>query len=81
MKQKCKIKWQQFKSRINQHLGNLDRNRLRKVLLACGIATGIVMAIIAASKLVPVAVLLLALLGLGAVIRLLDRLGGLPFSF
>ena len=42
------------------------------------IAGGVVLAIIVAVKLVPIAVLLLALLGLAAVIKIWDRLRRLP---
>jgi len=74
MKTKCQARWEKLKTQINTRLGQLDKQKLKELLLACGIAAGVVLAIIAALKLVPIAALLLAILGLYAVIRLWDRL-------
>src|SRR2546421_11060305 len=68
-RKRCKVNWQQMKQKLNAKLGGLDKEKLKTVLVACGIAGGVVLAIIVAVKLVPIAVLLLALLGLAAVIK------------
>ena len=73
-RKKCKVNWQQMKQKLNAKLGGLDKEKLKTILVACGIAGGVVLAIIVAVKLVPIAVLLLALLGLAAVIKIWDRL-------
>ena len=73
-KKKCRITWQQMRKKLDAKLGGLDKEKLKTVLVACGIAGGVVLTIIAAVKLVPIAVLLLALLGLAGVIRIWDRL-------
>ena len=71
---KSKICWQHLKGKLTAKLDGLDREKLKQVLAACGIAGGVVLAVIAAVKLVPIAVLLLALLGLAVVIKIWDRL-------
>jgi hypothetical protein len=75
---KCKVRWEQMKQKLNAKLGGLDKEKLKTVLVACGIAGGVVLSVIVAVKLVPIAVLLLALLGLAAVIKIWDRLRRLP---
>jgi len=77
-KRKCRINWQQMKEKLNTKLGGLDKEKLKTVLVACGIAAGVVVAVVAAVKLVPIAVLLLALVGLAVVIRIWDRLRKMP---
>src|SRR5262249_14437962 len=77
-KKKPGIGWQQMKQKLKTRLGGLDKEKLKMALKACGIAAGVVLAIIAAVKMVPIAVLLLALLGLAGVIRIWDRLRRLP---
>jgi len=77
-RKKCKVNWQQMKQKFNVKLAGLDKEKLKQVLTACGIAAGVVLAIVFAVKLVPIAALLLALLGLAGVIRVWDRLRGLP---
>ncbi len=77
-RKKCKVNWQQMKQKFNAKLAGLDKEKLKQVLTACGIAAGVVLAIVFAVKLVPIAALLLALLGLAGVIRVWDRLRGLP---
>jgi len=74
-RQKSKTtKWQQMKQKLDAKLGGLDKEKLKTVLVACGIAASVVGAVILAVKMVPIAVLLLALLGLAVVIRIWDRL-------
>ncbi len=77
-RKKCKVNWQQMKQKFNAKLAGLDKEKLKQVLTACGIAAGVVIAIVFAVKLVPIAALLLALLGLAGVIRVWYRLRGLP---
>jgi len=77
-KKKAKISWQRVKKDLNAKLAGLDKEKLKTVLVACGIAGGVVLAIIVAVKLVPIAVLLLALLGLACVIKIWDRLRRRP---
>jgi len=77
-KRKCRISWPRMKEKLNAKLAGLDKEKLKTVLVACGIAAGVVVAVIAAVKLVPIAVLLLAALGLAAVIKIWDRLRRMP---
>jgi hypothetical protein len=77
-KKKSRISWQHLKEKLNAHLAGVDKQRLKQVLVACGIAGGVVLSIIVAVKMVPIAVLLLALLGLACVIRIWDRLRRWP---
>jgi hypothetical protein len=77
-KKKPKVSWQHLNGKINAKLAGLDREKLKQVLTACGVAGGVVLAVLVAAKLMPVAALLLALLGLAGVIRVWDRLRGLP---
>ncbi len=72
------MSWPRMKEKINAKLGGLDKEKLKTVLVACGIAAGVVVAVVAAVKLVPIAVLLLALVGLAVVIRIWDRLRKMP---
>ena len=67
-----------MKGKLHAKLGGLDANKLKTALVACGLAGGVVLAIILAVKMAPVAVVLLALLGLACVIRIWDRLRRLP---
>jgi Flp pilus assembly protein TadB len=71
---KSRLRWEYLKEKINAKLGGLDRNKLKTALVACGLAAAVVGSICLAVKLVPVAVLLLALVGLVVVIRIWDRL-------
>ena len=77
-RKKSKMNWQHMKERINAKLGGLDKEKLKTALVACGLAAGVVAAVILAVKLVPIAVLLLALVGLAVVIRIWDRLRKMP---
>ena len=71
---KTKASWKRIKCGINAKLGNLDQEQLKKVLLACGIAAALVAAIIMLINMTPLIVTLLAVLGLGVVIQIWDRL-------
>ena len=77
-RKKTKMSWQNMKGKINAKLGGLDREKLKTALVACGLAAGVVGAVILAVKLVPIAVVLLALVGLAVVIRIWDRLRKMP---
>ncbi len=69
---------QQLIDQLNAHLqaklGHMDSSRLNRVLLACGIAAGVVGAIIALLKSIPIGLAILAVLGLGVVVRFLQEL-------
>jgi hypothetical protein len=71
---KAKTSWKRIKGGINSRLGHLDREQLKNVLLACGIAAALVAAIILLIKMTPLIVTLLAVLGLAVVIQIWDRL-------
>ena len=81
MKKNCHAKWQEIKGRLNARLQHLDKDKLKAVLLACGVAAGIVAAVVLAIKMLPVAALILAALGLGAALRFWERLRYLPRPF
>jgi hypothetical protein len=74
----CQTNWVKLKGKINARLGQLDRAKLKKLLKACGVGAAVVLAVMIAPKVAPIAVLLLALLGLGVLIRLWNRLRRLP---
>ena len=71
---KTKASWKRIKGGISARLANLDRQQLKKVLLACGIAAAAVAAILLLVKLTPLIIALLAVLGLGVVLQLWERL-------
>jgi hypothetical protein len=52
----------------------MDPETLKRILTAAGVAAGIIIAILMAIKLTPVALVLLAILGLAFLLRLWDRL-------
>ena len=68
-----------IKAQIQAKLGCLANAQLKRVLIACGIAASIAIAIVAFTKLVPVGVAILAILGLGVVVRFMQELRRLPF--
>lgn len=71
---KAKTSWKRIKGGINSRLAHLDREKLKKVLLACGVAAAAVAAICILVKLTPLIIAMLAVLGLGVVIQTWDRL-------
>lgn len=71
---KAKTSWKRIKGGINSRLAHLDREKLKKVLIACGIAVAVATAICILVKLTPLIVALLAFLGLGAVLQMWERL-------
>ena len=74
-------KWNRIKGRLAAKVAEMDKEKLKAVLLASGVALGIVAAAVAAIKLMPLAVLILAILGLGAALRFWERLSFLPRPF
>jgi hypothetical protein len=63
-----------IKGGITARLAHLDREKLKKVLIACGVAAAAVAAICLLVKLTPLIIALLAVLGFGAVLQTWDRL-------
>ena len=59
----------------------VGRERLKALLLACGVAAGIVAAVVISIKLMPLAAVILAALGLGAALRFWERLRYIPRPF
>jgi Flp pilus assembly protein TadB len=70
----ARTSWQRVKGGIQARLSHLDREQLKKVLLACGLAAAAVVVIITLVKLTPLIVTLLAVLGLAVVLQFWDRL-------
>lgn len=65
---------QRIKGGISSRLANLDREKLKKVLIACGVTVAAAAVICLLVKLTPLIVALLAVLGLGTVLHMWDRL-------
>jgi Flp pilus assembly protein TadB len=65
---------QRIKLGLAARFAHLDRGKLKKALIACGIAAAIATGIVVMAKITPLLVALLALLGLGAVLQMWDRL-------
>lgn len=65
---------QRIKGGITSRLAHLDQAKLKKVLIACGVAAAVATAICVLVKLTPLIVALLALLGLSAVLQMWERL-------
>lgn len=65
---------QRIRGGITARLAHLDHDKLKKVLISCGVAAAIAVTIVVLVKLTPLLVTLLALLGVGAVLQLWDRL-------
>ena len=76
-----KSRWQRIKGQLATKVAQVDREKLKALLLACGVASGIVAAVILAIKLMPVAAIILAALGLGAALRFWEKLRYLPRPF
>ncbi len=76
-----RAKWERIKASLTAKLATIDQEKLKKVLLACGIAVGVVVAVLLAIKLMPVAVTLLALVGIALAIRVWDALRWYPRPF
>ena len=65
---------QRIKGGITSRLAHLDQAKLKKVLIACGLAAAVATAICVLVKLTPLIITLLALLGLGALLQMWGRL-------
>jgi hypothetical protein len=74
-------KWERIKGEFAEKIAQIDPETLKSVLLACGIAAGVVAAVLLLVKMVPVAVAVLALLGIGLIIAIWDRLRYFPRPF
>ena len=74
-------KWERIKGEFAARIAQIDPETLRSVLLACGIAVGIVATVLLLVKMLPTALVLLALLGVALVIAIWDRIRGFPFGF
>jgi len=64
---------------INVRLARLNPDMLKWVLMACGISAAIALVIIAMAKLSPLIVVLLAVLGMTAVLQMWARLTTMRF--
>ncbi len=73
-----KARFEALKAELQAKLGSLDHDRLKQILIACGIAAVLVVAIIALIKSIPVGLAILAILGLGVVVRFLEELRHMP---
>ena len=74
-------RWQRIKGKFAARIAQLDPETLRSVLLACGVAVGIVAAVLLLVKMVPTALVLLALLGVALIIAIWDRIRRFPYGF
>jgi hypothetical protein len=77
----AETRWNRLKGRINTKLAQIDPDTLKRILTAAGVAAGVIIAILIAIKLTPVALVLLGLLGLAFLLRLWDRLRYFPRPF
>lgn len=73
MSRKAKTSWKRIKGGLHARLSNLDREQLKEVLLACGLAVVTVVAILTLVKLTPVIIAILAVVGLGVAVQMWDR--------
>jgi hypothetical protein len=74
-------RWNRVKDRFVAKVAAMDKDKLKAVLVTCGVAVGVAAAVIAAIKLMPVTVLILAILGVGAALRFWDKLRYFPHPF
>ena len=79
--EEMETKGQRIKARLAAKIAAIDREKLRQVLLACGIAATVVTAVVLMVKLMPVITTILALLGLGLALQLWDRMRYFPRPF
>ena len=78
VRRKTEASWQKIKLGIATRLARMDREKLKRVLLACGITGTVAVLIIALAKLTPLLIALLAFIGLEALLRMWGRLRTLP---
>ena len=74
-------RWHRIKGRLAAKVALLGTEKFKVLLQACGVAAGIVLAIVVAIKLLPVAAVLLIALGLGAALKFWDKLRYVPRPF
>jgi len=74
-------RWNRIKGRLAAKVAQVDEARLKAALLGCGVAVGIVVSAVIAIKLMPLAVLILGILGLAVVLRLFEWMRYLPLPF
>lgn len=67
-------RWERIKNKLTAKLVMIDQERLKRVLVGCGIAAGVTLAIVLAVKLMPLAVTILALLGVAMALEVWNRL-------
>lgn len=74
-------RWERIKSKFAARLAQIDQETLKSVLLACGVAIGLIATVLLLVKMVPIAATLLGLLGIGLVIAIWDRIRRFPYGF
>ena len=74
VRRKVRILSQRIRDGLTARFAHLDRDKLKQALIACGIAAAVATVIVVLVKVTPLIVALLALLGLGAVLQMWDRL-------
>ena len=74
-------RWNRVKTKLAAKVALLNDEKLKAVLLACGVAAGMVAAIVIAIKLVPLGALLIATVGLGIALQIWNRLRQFPCPF
>ena len=74
-------RWNRIKGHLAAKVAPVDQEKLHEVLLGCGVAVGIVASVVLAIKLMPLATLILAFLGLALALRLWGLLPFMPRPF
>ena len=74
VRRKVRILSQRIRAGLTARFAHLDRDTLKQALIACGIAAAIATTVVMLVKVTPLVVALLALMGLGAVLRMWDRI-------
>jgi len=74
VRRKARVLSQRIKAGLTARFAHLDRDKLKQALIACGVAAAVATVIVVLVKMTPLIVALLALLGLGAVMQMWDRL-------
>ena len=74
VRRKARISWQRIKGGLHAHLAHLDPVLLKQMLIACGIAAATAVTAVALCKMIPVGLALLAVLGLGLLLRFWQEL-------
>jgi hypothetical protein len=70
-----------IKGRLAAKVAQVDKEKLQEVLLGCGVAVGIVASVVLTIKLMPLATLILAVLGFALALRLWGLLPFMPRPF